>query len=78
MNEDDIIKFGDFNYEGEEKVKTQIILSHTSRVAVDYINGLKYRYGKKYNKVPNYIVTRDGKIIELLEPKKYSTYLRSQ
>ena len=72
MNDDNIIKFGEFNYEGEEENKNQIILSHTSRVATDYINALKYRYGKKYDKIPNYIVTRDGKIIELLEPKKYS------
>ena len=51
MNDEDIIKFGDFSYEGEEEDKVQIILSHTSRFAVDYINGLKHRYGKKYNKI---------------------------
>ena len=78
MSDENIIKFGDFNYEGEEKNKSQIILSHTSRVATDYINALKYRYGKKYNKVPNYIITRDGKIIELLEPKKYSKYINDE
>ena len=78
MSDENVIKFGDFNYEGEEKNKSQIILSHTSRVATDYINALKYRYGKKYNKVPNYIITRDGKIIELLEPKKYSKYINDE
>jgi N-acetyl-anhydromuramyl-L-alanine amidase AmpD len=78
MNDEDVIKFGDFNYEGEEEGKTQIILSHTSRFAIDYINGLKYRYGKKYNKIPNYIITRDGKIIELLSPKKYSKYIKDE
>ena len=78
MNEEDIIKFGDFSYEGEEEDKTQIILSHTSRFAIDYINGLKHRYGKKYSKIANYIITRDGKIIELLSPKTYSKYIKDE
>jgi hypothetical protein len=36
MSDENIIKFGDFNYEGEEKNKSQIILSHTSREVKDY------------------------------------------
>ena len=37
MSDENIIKFGDFNYEGEEKNKSQIILSHTSREANHFI-----------------------------------------
>ena len=70
----DVIKYGKFKPTGKQKKKNQIILVHTSRNATDYLNCLKYRYNGKYKKIPNYIITREGKIIKLLENIEHSDY----
>ena len=70
----DAIKYGNFKPTGKQKKKNQIILVHTSRNATDYLNCLKYRYNGKYKKIPNYIITREGKIIKLLENIEHSDY----
>jgi hypothetical protein len=33
---------------------------------------LKYRFNGKYDKIPNYIIDKEGKILETLSPEKYS------
>jgi N-acetyl-anhydromuramyl-L-alanine amidase AmpD len=70
----DVIKYGEFKPTGKQKKKNQIILAHTSRNATDYLNSLKYRYNGKYKKIPNYLITREGKIIKLLENIEHSDY----
>jgi hypothetical protein len=40
----------------------------------DYLQSLKYRYNGKYDKIPNYIITREGKILQLLENDEYCKY----
>jgi len=70
----DVIKYGKFKPTGKQKKKNQIILVHTSRNATDYLNCLKYRYNGKYKKIPNYIITREGSIIKLLENIEHSDY----
>jgi N-acetyl-anhydromuramyl-L-alanine amidase AmpD len=65
------------NYVGENNKKTQIILTHTSRNANEYLVGLRYRHYKKYNKLPHYIVTRDGKVLQVMEDEKYSKYFNN-
>jgi len=34
--------------------KTQIVITHTSRNKLDYLQSLKYRLNKNYGKVPHY------------------------
>ena len=59
---------------GKNKSKTQIILCHTTRSSNEYLISLKYRKNGKYDKIPNYLITKDGKTIELLDSQFYSNY----
>jgi N-acetyl-anhydromuramyl-L-alanine amidase AmpD len=70
----DVIKYGEFKPTGKQKKKNQIILVNTSRTATDYLNSLKFRYNGKYKKIPNYLITREGDIIKLLENIEHSDY----
>ena len=65
------------HFVGIENKKTQIILTHTSRNVKEYLTSLKYRYNKKYDKIPHFIITRDGKIIQTLDTEKYSKFLNN-
>jgi len=67
----EIIRYGDFKCENTEEKKHQIILTHTSRNLEEYIQSLKHRYNGKNKKIPNYIVTKEGKILQLLENREY-------
>lgn len=67
-----IKKYGNFKPIGKNKKKTQIILCHTSREVEEYLASLTFRYNSKYDKIPNYIVTRDAKILQLLPDQGYS------
>ena len=69
-----IIQFGDFNPKGKQKRKKQIVLCHTSREVGEYLTSLKFRYNGKYTKIPNYIIRKDGKILQLLPDNGYSNY----
>jgi len=68
----DVIKYGDFKPAGKQKKKQQIILQHTSRNIEEYLLGLKYRFNGRYKKIPNYVISRDGKILQLLENESHS------
>jgi hypothetical protein len=70
----DIIKYGDFKPLGKQKKKSQIILTHTSRNVGEYLMMLKYRYNGKFKRIPNYIITREGKVLKLLENNEHSEY----
>ena len=70
----DIIKYGNFKSVGKQKKKRQIILCHTSREVEEYLASLKFRYNEKYDKIPNYVVTTEGKVIQLLDDVSYSNY----
>jgi len=59
---------------GKTDVKSQIIFCHTSRNSNEYLISLKYRKNKKYDKIPNFLVTKDGKIIDLLPSETYSNF----
>ena len=72
MNE--IIKYGKFIPTGKQKKKSQIILVNTGRPVESYLAGLKYRFNGKYHRIPNYIVTREGKVIQLLKNFEYSSF----
>lgn len=72
----DIIKYGEFKPVGKQKKKHQIILTHTSRNINDYLQSLKFRLNGKYKKIPNYIITREGKILQLLGNNEHSEYFK--
>jgi N-acetyl-anhydromuramyl-L-alanine amidase AmpD len=70
----DIIKYGNFKPLGKQKKKYQIILSHSSRDINNYLCSLKYRYNGNYNRIPNYVVTKNGEIIQLLKNEEHSQF----
>jgi N-acetyl-anhydromuramyl-L-alanine amidase AmpD len=67
-------KHGNFKSVGKYKKKTQIILCHTSREVEEYLASLKFRYNAKYDKIPNYVVTREGKVLQLLSDQGYGNF----
>lgn len=74
----DIIKFGNFKDFEKNKNKKQIILCNSFRGHNQYLNSLKNRNNGKYNKIPNYFVTRDGEVISLLSDDSYSDFFVDQ
>ena len=67
-------KHGNFKSVGKYKKKTQIILCHTSREVEEYLASLKFSHNSKYDKIPNYVVTRDGKVLQLLSDQGYGNF----
>ena len=61
-----IIKYGNFNGVEKNTNKKQIILTHSSRNAEEYLTGLKYRGNGKYDKIPHFFIDKEGKILQLL------------
>jgi len=53
-----IEQYGNFKTTGKQKKKKQIILCHTSREVEEYLTSLKVRYNSKYDKIPNYVITK--------------------
>jgi N-acetyl-anhydromuramyl-L-alanine amidase AmpD len=71
-------KYGNFKSTGKQKKKKQIILCHTSREVEEYLTSLKFRYNSKYDRIPNYIVTRTGKVLQLLPDVSHSNYFTEE
>ena len=67
-------QYGKFKPEGNHKKKTQIILCHSSREVEDYLTSLKFRYNKKFDKLPHYVITKSGKVLQLLDDSTYSKF----
>lgn len=74
----DIIDIFTTNLGETNNKKNKIVLTHTGRNSVNYVQSLKYRNNKKYKKIPNFIITRDGKVIQTLDPEKYVNYFSSE
>lgn len=55
---------------GSNKKKNQIILTHTSRDIEEYLVSLKTRLNGKYKKIPHYLISREGRIIQLLKDEE--------
>lgn len=64
-----------FKFIGKNKKKKQIVLSHTSRNVRDYLISLKTRYNGNNQFLPNYVIDREGNIINVIPPETYSRYL---
>jgi N-acetyl-anhydromuramyl-L-alanine amidase AmpD len=73
-----IEKYGNFKPLGKEKNKNQIILCHTSREVGEYLVSLKFRHNGWFNRIPNFIVSRSGEVIQLLPEVSYSSFFSDQ
>ena len=68
-------KYGNFKSTGKQKKKKQIILCHTSREVEEYLTSLNFRYNTHYDKIPNYIITKNGKVLQLMHDSCYSNIM---
>lgn len=73
----EIIKYGDFKPLGKQKKKSQIILTHTSRNVENYLTSLRYRYSGMFDRIPNYVITKEGKILQLLENVEHTNFFKN-
>jgi len=60
------------------KKKIQIVLTHTSRDAKEYMVSLNTRLNGTYGKIPHYLITRDGKVVKLLEDVECPNYFSNK
>jgi len=74
----DVEKYGNFKPTGKQKRKKQIILCHTSREVEEYLASLKFRYNGRYDKIPNFVITRRGKVIQLLPSTSHTNFFRDE
>jgi N-acetyl-anhydromuramyl-L-alanine amidase AmpD len=42
------------------------------------LTSLQFRYNGKYDRIPNFIITRDGKILSLLDEHSYSNFFSEE
>jgi N-acetyl-anhydromuramyl-L-alanine amidase AmpD len=57
-----------------DKPKTQIILCHTGRDASNYYRSLKYRMDGDYTKIPHYMITKEGRVVDIIPPHTTSEF----
>jgi N-acetyl-anhydromuramyl-L-alanine amidase AmpD len=72
----DIIKYGDFKPLGKQKKKNQIVLTHTGRNVENYLVSLRYRYNGKFDRIPNYVIKKNGDILQLLNDIEHTNYFK--
>lgn len=71
-------KYHNFIQRGQTDLKKRIVLCHTSREADEYLASLKFRYNSRYDKIPNYLVKKDGTILQLMEDKFYNDFFHDE
>jgi N-acetyl-anhydromuramyl-L-alanine amidase AmpD len=59
---------------GKQKTKKQIVLVHTGRDVEEYLTSLRYRMNGNYKKVPHYVITKNGQVIQLLKDVETTNY----
>lgn len=69
-----IINYDGLKPLGKQKTKNKIILINTFRDIKNYLVSLKYRHNKEYDKIPNYVITKKGEIISLIDDSGYSNF----
>jgi len=62
------------NISGKQKKKKQIILSHTSRDVEEYLSMVKNRMNGGFKRIPHFVISKDGTIIQKLRTESYSDY----
>lgn len=73
-----IINYDGLKPLGKQKAKNKIILINTFRDVKNYLMSLKYRHNKEYDKIPNYVITKKGEVIQLLEDSSYSNFFNDK
>lgn len=73
-----IIKYGKFDKFEKNKNKKQIIICHTYREVNNYLNSLKFRKNGKFDKIPNFVITKEGKILKLIPEDGYTSFFDSK
>lgn len=74
----DLSESTDFKPIGVSKSKKQIILCETKRTVKNYLYSLKYRYNGKNCYLPNFVISRDGEIYQILKPLGYSKFMNDE
>ena len=70
----EVIKYGNFKPLGKQKKKNQIILTHTGRNVENYLDSLLYRCNGKFDRIPNYVIKKNGDILQLLDNIEHTNY----
>jgi N-acetyl-anhydromuramyl-L-alanine amidase AmpD len=73
----DKISYGNFKTKLKSKKKKQIILCHSAREVNEYLTSLKFRSNGKFDRIPHFVITRDGKVLQLLDPKSKTRYFNN-
>ncbi len=63
-----------FSYK-EKHLKKQIILCHTSRPLQYYVNSLIYRLSGKFRKIPTFMISREGELIQNFDATYCSDFI---
>jgi N-acetyl-anhydromuramyl-L-alanine amidase AmpD len=69
-----ITKYGKFDKFEKNKNKKQIIICHTYRSVNNYLNSLKFRKNGKFEKIPNFVITKEGRILKLIPEDGYTSF----
>ena len=70
----EVIKYGNFKPLGKQKKKNKIILTHTGRNVENYLASLLYRCNGKFDRIPNYVIKKNGDILQLLDNIEHTNY----
>jgi N-acetyl-anhydromuramyl-L-alanine amidase AmpD len=73
----DVIQYGNFKSLLKSKKKKQIILCHTAREVNEFLTSLKFRYNGAYNRIPHFVITQNGQVLQLLEPKSKTSFFKN-
>lgn len=59
-------------------IKKQIVLINTSISIKSYLKSLELRHFNEFNRVPNYVITKEGQILKTLEDNQHTKLLNSK
>lgn len=62
----------------KEKEKSQILLIHTGRNLIDYMVSIRYRYDGDPIRLPHYLISRSGSVIQVLEDEFNGNFSSSE
>ena len=69
-----IVKYKGLKPVFKQSKKNKIILVNTFRGVREYLISLKYRHNGKYDKIPNYVITKNGSILKLLDDSGFGNF----
>jgi N-acetyl-anhydromuramyl-L-alanine amidase AmpD len=71
---DKIHQYGKFKPKGKTKQKSQIILCHSSREAEEYLASLQFRHNGKFDRIPNFFISKTGEVFQFLDEQFYTNF----